>query len=248
MAPDTLLRGLAKLVGAVVAAGLVGLALGTALAELTGDTGSPAGVTDGPPAAAALVTNTSTTTVPPAREEPASTQTEKPPNAVRVRIVSAILHPAASPSGKRRQRARLSVHIRVTNRGSSPIFPSRPALVSGGVRVKTDPSQDGAATNLGALASGATGDVTLRFETAGAVTKRLRQELRARLTIAGTNVTATVKVGGAIGARAAPRKRRSSGTTTQPPPPPPPPVAAQPPAAPAPPPPPPPSSGFDSSG
>jgi len=48
---------------------------------------------------------------------------------------------------------------------------------------------------------------------AGAVTKRLRQELRARMTIAGQNVTATVKVGGVIGARAAPRKRSSSGTT-----------------------------------
>jgi len=245
MAPDTLLRGLAKLVGAVVAAGLVGLALGTALAELTGDTGSPAGVTDGPPAAAALVTNTSTTTVPPAREEPASTQTEKPPNAVRVRIVSAILHPAASPGGKRRQRARLSVHVRVTNRGKRRIVPSRPVLISGGVRVRTDPSQDSAATHLRALAPGATGDVTMRFETAGAVTRRLRQQLRARMTVAGRNVTATVKVGGAIGARAAPRKRRSSGTTTQPPPPPP--GATQPPAAP-PPPPPPPSSGLDSSG
>jgi len=101
----------------------------------------------------------------------------------------------------------------VTNRGSRRIVPSRPVLVSGGVRVKTDPNQDTDDTNLGALAPGATGDVTLRFEIAGAVTKRLRQELRARMTIAGQNVTATVKVGGVIGARAAPRKRSSSGTT-----------------------------------
>jgi len=115
-----LLRGLAKLVAAVVAAGLAGLALGTGLAALAGETESPEGVAGGPPAAPPPVTNTSTTratpttttTTTPARKQRASTQTQEPANDPRVRIVSAILHRAASSSGKRRQRARLSVHVR----------------------------------------------------------------------------------------------------------------------------------------
>jgi len=197
-----LLRGLAKHVGAIVVAGLAGLGIGAGLAELSGDPGVPGGAS--PP-----VTNTTTTASRGTKR--ASTPPQKPANDVRVRIVSTILHPASSRSGKRRKRARLSVHVRVTNGGSRRIVPSRPVLVSGDVRVRTDPSQDTDSTKLGALRAGATGDVTLRFEIAGAVTERLREELRARLTIAGRNVTATVKVGGPVGrAAAAARRRRAS--------------------------------------
>jgi len=145
-----------------------------------------------------------------------------------VRVVSAILHPASTASGKRRSRAQLSVHVRVTNRGSRRFTPARPLLISGDVRVKTDRNQDTAATQLGALDPGETGDVTLRFEIAGAVTQRLQQQLRARLTIAGRTTTATFKVGNPVSnPRSSERQRPSSGTTTQPPPPP---AAAQPPA------------------
>jgi len=197
LTPDMLLRGLTKLVGVVVVAALAGLAIGTALAELSGDTDGATDVAGGPPAASPAVTNATATAA--AREEGVSTQTEQSANDVRVRIVSARLRLASSASGQSRQRARLSVRVRVTNGGSRRIVPSRPVLVSAGTRVKTDPNQDSASTNLEALASGATQAVTLRFETAGAVTTRLRRELRARLTIAGRNVTATVKVGDPIG-------------------------------------------------
>jgi len=194
-----LLRGLTKLVGVVVVAALAGLAIGIALAELSGDTDGGTDVAGGPPAASPAVTNATATTTAAAREEGVSTQTEQSANDVRVRIVSAGLRLASTASGQSRQRARLSVRVRVTNGASRRIVPSRPVLVSAGTRVKTDPNQDSASTNLEALASGATQAVTLRFETAGAVTTRLRRELRARLTIAGRNVTATVKVGDPIG-------------------------------------------------
>ena len=171
LTPKALLRGLGKLVAVVAAAVIGGLAVGTALAELSGDSeGSPATTGD----------------------NAATTQPQAPARGVRVRVLPAMLQSASTPAGRRRQRARLSVHVRVTNRGSRRIVPSRPVLVSDDVRVKTDPNQDTAATNLRALAPGATGDVTLRFETAGAVTKRLRQERRASMIVAGRRVSAAV--------------------------------------------------------
>lgn len=80
----------------------------------------------------------------------------------------------------------------------------------------TDPKQDTAKTKLGTLAPGATGNVTLRFEIAGSVTKRVQNQLRARLTIAGRNVTVPVKVGGSATRAAAntPSGTTTSGTTT----------------------------------
>lgn len=116
-------------------------------------------------------------------------------------IVAAVLHPARSQSGRRRQRARLSVHVRVTNRGAQRVTPARPVLVSGDDRVKTDPNQDSAGTRLRSLDPGATADVTLRFETEGSVTTRVRQERRASLIIAGQNVIASVKLGGPVDGR-----------------------------------------------
>lgn len=118
--------------------------------------------------------------------------------------------------------------MRVTNRGNRRITPARPLLISGDARVKTDRTQDTAATQLGALDPGETEDVTLRFELAGVVTQRVQRELRARLTIAGRTTTATVKVGDPVSSPgSSERQRPSSGTTTQPPPPP---VQTQPPA------------------
>ena len=240
-----LLRSLGKLVAVIVVAGLAGLAIGIGLAKLSGDDKSSTTPPDNSLGASSPATNTTTpnTTVEttPA-DKKTSTSPSKPANTVRVRVVSAVLHPAAGPSGKRRRRARLSVHVRVTNRGSRSITPARPVLVSGDARLKTDAMQDAADTNLGAIDPGETSDVTLRFEIAGAVTQRVQEELRARLTIAGRNVTATVKVGGPVSQKSAGESTSTRGTA--PPPPPPPPPAAQPP----PPPPPPPPAGFDSSG
>lgn len=196
MTPEMLLRGLAKFIAVVAVAALGGLALGTALAKLSGNSDSSTGTADGPtttshPTATPAATTATVTTV----------TTGTTSDDVLVLVVSAILHPASSPSGKQRQRARLSVHVRVTNRSRRRLVLSRPVLVSGNARVKTDPRQDTLATNLQALAPGASGDVTLRFETAGTVTTGLQQELRARLTIAGKHLTARVQVGNQLAAR-----------------------------------------------
>jgi len=216
---------------------MVGVAIGTALVKLPGDTvsGDTEGGSLGPPSnspgASSPATTTAatkiTTATTPADKRPASTPARKPATDVRVRIVSAILHPATLASGKRRNRARLSVHVRVTNRGGRRISPARPLLVSGDARVRTDPNQDTAETYLGALYPGDTTDVTLRFEIAGAVTRRVQQELHARLIIAGRKTAATVKVGHPVSNPASERQRPSSGTTTTQRPPPPPPLAGQ---------------------
>ena len=204
----------AGLVAVVVVAGVGGLAMGRALAKLSSDIEVSSTPTSSSRAASSAATTKITTATTPADKRPASTPARKPATDVRVRIVSAILHPASTASGKRRSRARLSVHVRVTNRGSRRISPARPLLISGDARVKTDRNQDTAETHLGALDPGDTGDVTLRFEIAGVVTQRVQQELRARLTIAGRTTSATVKVGNPVRNPASERQRPSSGTTT----------------------------------
>jgi hypothetical protein len=196
--PETLLRGLAKTVAIIAAAAVVGLLVGLALAKVSG---AGDGSTDSLSGDSATTSASKTTTTPSAGKQPASPPSRQLGDDVRLRLVSAILHPAVSLFGRSRHRARLSVHVRVTNRASHPVVPARPVLVSGDIRVKTDAKQDSAATNLGALGPGATKDVTLRFETTGAVTQRLRQELRVRLIVAGKNVSAAVKPGSPANSR-----------------------------------------------
>lgn len=238
-----MLRGLAKLAAVVLVAGLGGLAIGTALSELSGGSSAPSPTSGGPEAALPTSTTTggpreaappttttesdppqavppTTATTPVQSERRASTVRRRPATDVRVRIVSAVLHPAATRSGRRQQRARLSVHVRLTNRGSRRIVPPRPVLASGGVRVKTDAAADAAGTTLRTIAPGATREARLRFEIYGAVTKRVRQRRRARLIIAGRNVTASVLRGRPVAVRRATRRHGSSATAPPPPPPP----------------------------
>ncbi|MGI9097283.1 MAG: hypothetical protein ACR2H2_02105 [Solirubrobacteraceae bacterium] len=216
MTPQTLLGGLAKFVAVVAVAVLGGLAIGYALSELSGNGVSSTSAGSRPPpttssSSAATTSKKTTGTTPVASKKPAATLGQKPKHQVRVRVISAVLHPAGLASRQRRNRARLSVHVRVTNRGSRPFVASRPVLISGSTRVATDPKQDTARTNLGTLAPGATGNVTLRFEIAGSVTKRVQNQLRARLIIAGRNVTVPVEVGRSATRRAG---STSPGTTT----------------------------------
>jgi len=184
-----LLRGFAKLVALIAVWAIGGLAIGTGLVALTGDDDTPKSATGGPAGGAATTATTTTG----ASEEPAPVQGAKPADDVRVRIVSASLIPAKEPSGRRRQRARLSVRVRTTNRGSRGVRIPRPLLVSADARVKTDPNADSPSTNLRELAAGATRTVTLRFEIAGAVTKRLRQRGRVRVIVAGRRVIVSIR-------------------------------------------------------
>lgn len=212
MTPQTLLRGLVKLVAVVVAAALGGLAIGMALAKLSGNDNSSTSAAGGSPEASAPGTTATTRT---SQKGGAPAQRKKPANDVRVRIVSAVLRSADTPSGRRRQRARLSVKVRVTNRGSRRVNIPRPGLVAGDARVRTDPNADSRATNVRALDPGASRRVTLRFELAGDVTKRVRQDRRARLIIAGQKVMAAVTLGRPISRPTATGGSTSPGTGTQ---------------------------------
>lgn len=179
-----LLRGLAKLVVVVCAAGAVGVGLGIGLAELSGDDAPPA------PAVTADTTPTAASTTP-------ATTPGDPLADVHVKIFGAILHPAGTPEGTRRRRARLTVRVRAENRGATSVTLERPVLVAG-ESVATDPRADTPETHFGPLAAGQSQTVSLRIETTGAVTAELTSTRRAQLRIAGRSLTVAVRIGRAL--------------------------------------------------
>lgn len=205
--------------------------------------------------------------------------TSKPPRprppaeGVRVSVLSADLQRAVSRSGRRRHRARLSVHVRVTNLGPRRIADVKPVLLARRARVRPDPFARGTTGSLlRPVPPRFTAGGTLRFETAGAVTGRLVTTRRAQLQIAGQTVALTIRVLRTVSGRQIPRPRKKARPTSRalpapafspraaprpraaPPPPPPArgpapaPPARRPPPPPPPPPPPAPSIPFDDSG
>ena len=194
-------RGLATVVALVAAAGAVGIALGLVLTKLGGN--------DDP---AALTAGASRTTEP-ATTGPRATSASKPVaqdplSLVRVRVLSAVLHPAATRSGKRRRRARLGVHVEVHNRGAQRVVLQRPSLLAANRRVSTDPRADARGSRLRVIGTGRTADVTLRFETAGALTRHLVTRRRARVLIAKRSLPVSITVGTAVSPR---RQSRGGG-------------------------------------
>ena len=140
---------------------------------------------------AASLTRQSTTATAPAAGPP------DPATSVDVEVVAAVLHPAASPSGKLRRRARQSVELRVTNRATSAITLERPTLKAGGRVARADLNARAEAHGLlGPLVSGARVRGVLRFETAGALSDSLKGAKRATLRYAGRELSLRVKVGG----------------------------------------------------
>lgn len=123
--------------------------------------------------------------------------TPAPPEPVRVQAVSAILHPAATPAGRRRSAARVSVHLRVVNpRGNRPLTLEKAVLLSSGEILTYDRAQNvSGGSLLGPLGPGETADGILRFEPRGQFTKRLVTELRASLRIARRTLPLTLKIG-----------------------------------------------------
>ena len=164
-------RRLRKLVVLVVVAGVTGSALGIGVATLTRDDTE--------------------------RQEAAGPRTaaDAAAQAIRVRVLDAVLHPAKTPSGQARRRARLTVRIRARNRRDEPVTPARPRLVIGDARIATDHNADAPATHLGTLAAGKTAAVTLRFEVGEAITERLASQRRARIHVAGRTLSVSVKLG-----------------------------------------------------
>ena len=195
-----LLRGLAKLVGVAVVAGVVGVGLGVALAKLTGDDApstpdatASAGASTSAATTRAEATSPSTQTTARSTSDRATTPARLAK--VRVRVLDAMLRPARTPSGIRRQRARVTVRVRAENTGTTSVTLQRPAILAAGKTVKTDSSADSPETNFGALGAGETRAVTLRFETAGEVTAQLTNQKSGRLRIAGRTIGLKIKVG-----------------------------------------------------
>jgi len=124
---------------------------------------------------------------------------------VRIQVLSADFLRAVTPSGRRRNRARLTVHVRITNRGSRVITNVDPVLLAQ-AQVRPDPrTRDTTGSLLRPVPPGFTASGTLRFETGGASTARLAKTLRAQLRIAGATASFRAKI--------VVRKRRSPPAT-----------------------------------
>lgn len=171
--PRVAFSGLLKFLVVAIAAGAVGLGIGVGLAALTGDesASSTPQTTRSSPGAAAQTTTATEGLVP------------------RVRVLSAVLRRASTQSGRDRRRAQVTVRVRVTSRGTGTLDLGDPLLMVGSERVGLDPdAEDAAGALLEPLAPGVSATGELRFETAGAVTRRLTKQRRARLHIADRTV------------------------------------------------------------
>lgn len=177
-----LLRGLGNLVAVIVVAAGAGSLLGIGLAQLSDSDDSSA------PLDKAQIAGSSTTTSAARSATTNSTSnraSDDPRDQIRVRILDAVLLPATTPSGRQRQRTRLSVRIRAENRSSERVTLARPVLLVAGVSVATDRSADSPETHIEGLEANETAAVTLRFELAGEASARLTSDRRARILIAG---------------------------------------------------------------
>jgi len=194
-----LLRGLAKLVAVIVVAGLIGVVLGIGLSMLGGDDEPSAPVT---PATTTTTSTTRTTTTATTAATATTTTTQAADDQIQVTVGTAVLHLASAPAGERRNRARLGVRATVRNRGSQRVVLPRPSLLAARQRVATNPAADGPDTHLEAVSAGQTQQVTLQFETAGAVTEQLATQKRARVLIGERSSAITVTLGPPVSRRA----------------------------------------------
>lgn len=210
-----LLRRLSKLTAVIVVAVAAGVALGIALSTLTdgGSTTSTAKrltstTTSTNSAAAARSTATAsepktTSTVQHAKTTTRGTTRSSRPGAsrVRVHVVSTVLHRGLTAVARRRNRARLAVHVRVVNHGKRGIANVKPLLIARAAVRANPAANDARGSLLRPVAPGSAAEGTLRFETAGAVTTRLVSTRRARLRIAGKTVRLTVQIGRPVRSR-----------------------------------------------
>lgn len=193
------LRGLLKFLAVALAAGVVGAGLGIGLAELSGDDADPATPIAPRPATETAPAQTTTaptatattvrTTTAPAATTPTTTRPVRVSRTTRVRILSAVLYPASTRRGRARQRARVAVRVRLTSRSVKTLPAQAPTLIAGTARLRADRrATDVAGPLLRPLAPGKTATGELRFETTGSATRRLTNQRRARLSIAGRTV------------------------------------------------------------
>jgi len=167
---ETLLRGLAKFVGVVVVAGLVGAGVGIGLAKLSGNNGGDE--TQALPAAASAST---TATVAPSTPAPAGS------SAPSVEVLSALLGRRSRSTG----RALVAVRVRVTNGGGRSLAVGEPVLLSERDEVALNVDASSAGSLLRILAPGARAAGTLRFTLESAIAQRIAASPAAQLRIAG---------------------------------------------------------------
>jgi hypothetical protein len=119
-------------------------------------------------------------------------KTARPPaaaNAVTISVLSSDVLTAGSLSGQRRHRARLTVHVRVTNLSPAELTDIAPLLLSRPpVRADRNAS-DTTGSLLRPVPVGYTAGGSLRFETAGAVTDEIIRTKQVRLRLAGQTFT-----------------------------------------------------------
>ncbi len=185
--------GLAKFLVVIAIAGGAGVAIGAGLSELSGrdDAITPAG-------------SSAPTSPTPAANGPVAPRSSSTPAAptsaarARVLVFDSVLHPAGTTAGQRRQRARLTVRVRVENRANADVTPARPSLLVGRTSTETDPGADGPGTQLGTIRPGQSASATLRFEVGGAVTTQLTTERRAVVRVAGRSHPISIKLGNPV--------------------------------------------------
>jgi len=195
------LRGLIRFAALIAVAGGTGVALGTGLSQLADDDAATPGVSDERTSGSTVLTGTATsvaTNPSPPPPAPTTTTAGGQLGQVNVRVLGAILHPAATADGQRRRRARLTMRVRAVNESGGAVTVTAPVLAVGSVRVRTDPAADTDATRLGELAAGETKAVTLRFELQGEATEKVTVDRRARVAIAGRVLAFRLRVGAPV--------------------------------------------------
>ena len=202
-----LLRGLVKLLAVVAVAGLFGAGLGIGLAQLSDDGEPPTPVAPATTATAQSTTRTTATAAAPTTTTSVpTTSTPRPASQdgeaqVRVTVGIAVLHPASTPSGRRRNRARLGVRVTAQNTGAERLVLPRPSLLAARQRVRTNPAADAAGSRLGPIPAGETQQATLQFETAGVVTEQLSNQQQARVLVGDRSYAITVTLGPPVSRR-----------------------------------------------
>lgn len=180
-----LLRGLAKFVAVVVAAGLAGALIGIGLAKLSGNDSSSDPILPATTAGEATTTSTPATT---GTSTTATTAAAVTPGVYRVPIVkvqSAQLGPVSDSTG----RALVAVRVSLTNRGNRDLTIKTPTLLSGQDVVTLAASRRPAAgALLKPIAPGDTAEGVLRFTLASAIAQRLTATPAARLRVGNRTV------------------------------------------------------------
>ena len=197
-----MLGRLLKFVGLVVAAGATGIALGTALTELSADDQRPPatdasvpGLIRTPTSAASERPRTTATLATSERAfEPAKRVPAAPTDAIRVRVFDAVLFTDAAASGRREQRARMTVRLRTENTGDRRVTLRYPTLRVGSVSIERDPGPEMRRPTFATLGEDESQTVTLRFALAGEVTPKAVRDRRARINIAGQSIPIRVRV------------------------------------------------------